>query len=153
MSGALSGLRVIEAGEGKALAYAGKLLRGLGAEVIKVEPPGGDALRAYGPFPGDDPNPEHSGIFMYMNGGKRGARLDLEGPQGREALASLLEDADALLHSFRPEEAQRLGLTPDDLLASSRHRGCSHPPARPRRVNRHSGLRGSRTDVRPRLRR
>ena len=118
MSGALSGLRVIEAGEGKALAYAGKLLRGLGAEVIKVEPPGGDALRAYGPFPGDDPNPEHSGIFMYMNGGKRGARLDLEGPQGREALASLLEDADALLHSFRPEEAQRLGLTPDDLLAS-----------------------------------
>ena len=119
MAAALSGLRVIEAGEGKALAYAGKLLRGLGAEVIKVEPPGGSALRDYGPFPGDDPHPEHSGIFIYLNGGKRGARLDLEGPQGREALASLLQDADVLLHSFQREEARRLSLMPDDLLATN----------------------------------
>ena len=116
MAGALAGLRVVEAGEGKALAYGGKLLRGLGAEVIKVEPPGGDALRAYGPFPGNEPNPEHSGLFIFMNGGKRGTRLDLETAEAREGLTALLEDADVLLHSFQPAKAKRLGLEPDGLL-------------------------------------
>ena len=78
MAGALDGIRVVEVGEGKALAYAGKLLRNLGSEVIKVESPGGDALRGYGPFPDDEPNPEHSGLFIFMNGGKRGTRIDLK---------------------------------------------------------------------------
>ena len=91
MAGALDGIRVVEVGEGKALAYGGKLLRDLGAEVIKVEPQGGDALRTYGPFPGDEPNPEHSGLFIFMNGGKRGTSLDLETGDGREGLTSLLE--------------------------------------------------------------
>ena len=116
MAGALDGIRVVEVGEGKALAYAGKLLRDLGSEVIKVEPPGGDALRGYGPFPDDEPNPEHSGLFIFMNGGKRGTRIDLKTGDGRERLASLLEGADVLLHSFRPAEAKRLGLEPDGLL-------------------------------------
>ena len=116
MSGALAAVRIVEVGEGKALAYAGKLLHDLGAEVIKVEPPGGDALRAYGPFPGDEPNPERSGLFIFMNGGKRGTRLDLETGDAREGLTSLLDGADVLLHSFQPSEAKRLGLAPDGLL-------------------------------------
>ena len=116
MSGALAGIRVVEVGEGKALAYGGKLLRGLGAEVIKVEPPGGDALRSYGPFQKNEPNPEHSGLFIFMNGGKRGARLDLETAEAREGLTSLLNGADVLLHSFQPARAAELGLEPDSLL-------------------------------------
>ena len=116
MPGALDGIRVVELGEGKALAYAGKLLRDLGSEVIKVEPPGGDALRAYGPFPSDEPNPTHSGMFIFLNGGKRGTHLDLETAEGREGLVSLVEGADVLLHSFPPAVATRLGLEREALL-------------------------------------
>ena len=116
MAGALSDIRVVEVGEGKAVAYAGKVLRDLGAEVIKVEPPDGDALRAYGPFPADEPNAEHSGLFIFMNGGKRGTRLDIDTANGRDALGSLLEGADVLLHPFQPAEAARLGLDADGLL-------------------------------------
>ena len=57
MTGAVAGLRVVEAGGGKAIAYAGRLLRGLGATVIKIEPPEGDALRRHGPFPGRPAGP------------------------------------------------------------------------------------------------
>ena len=117
MAGPLEGIRVLEIGEGKPLSYAGKLLRDLGAEVIKVEPPGGDRLRQYGPFPDDQPNPEHSGLFIYFNGGKRGARIDIDRPAGRAALDSLLEGADLFLHSFGPLEAERVGLAPEPLLA------------------------------------
>jgi len=56
MSGPLSGLRILQIGEGEAVAYAGKLLRDLGAECIQIEPPGGDPLRGYGPFPADLPD-------------------------------------------------------------------------------------------------
>ena len=119
MSGALDGLRIVEVGEGKALAYAGKLLCDLGADVIKIEPPGGDALRAYGPFPGDQPHPERSGLFIFLNGSKRGSRLDIATAEGRAGIEALLGDADVLLHSFRPDEAARLGLSPEPL--SGRH--------------------------------
>ena len=114
--GAIDGIRVVEVGEGKALAYAGKLFHGLGAEVIKVERPGGDAMRAYGPFPSDKPDPAHSGMFIFLNGGKRGSRLDVETANGREELVSLLDGADVLLHSFQPAAAKRLGLEPEGLL-------------------------------------
>ncbi len=116
MAGALDGIRVVEVGQGKAVSYAGKLLRDLGAEVIKIEPPGGDALREYGPFPSDEPDPERSGMFIFLNGGKGGLHLDLETADGRAGLVSLLDGADVLLHSFQPAEAQRLGLEPDALL-------------------------------------
>ena len=114
---AFGGLRVLELGSGKALAYAGKLLRDLGAEVIKVEPPEGDQLRLHGPFPNDEPDPERSGLFIYFNGGKRGARLDLMQPADRADFEALLAGADALIHSLRPSEAEVLGLSRDRLLA------------------------------------
>ncbi len=118
MTGAVAGLRVVEAGGGKAIAYAARLLRGLGATVTKIEPPEGDALRRHGPFPGDQADPEHSGQFIYLNGGKDGARLDLTSEGGRAALEALLDDADVLLHSFRPQQARALGLDDERLRAA-----------------------------------
>ncbi len=107
--GALAGIHVLEIGEGVALAYAGKLLRDLGAEVIKVEPASGDSLRDYGPFPDDSRDPEQSGLFIYNNSGKRGARLDIASNEGRKMVERLLPETDVLLHSFRPKEAEVLG--------------------------------------------
>ena len=65
MPGALGHLRVLEIGDGVAAAYATKLLADLGADVIKIEPPGrGDVTRMRGPFPGGAPHPEKSGLFL-----------------------------------------------------------------------------------------
>lgn len=116
MTGAIDGLRVVEVGEGKAVAYAGKLLRDLGAELIKVESPGGDTLRLHGPFPRDEPDPEQSGQFIYLNGGKSGTCLDLTNEDDRAALEILLTDADVLIHSLRPSEALVSGLDQGRLI-------------------------------------
>ena len=118
MANALHGIRVLEVGDTKAVGYAGKLLRDLGAEVVKVERTGGDALREYGPFPHDVPDLEHSGMFIYLNGGKRGIRVDLATTDGRAAFDALLADADVLLHSFQPARVRELGLEHEALLAS-----------------------------------
>ena len=115
MSAALEGICVLELGGGKALAYSGKLLRDLGAEVIKVEPREGDPLRDHGPFPGDTPDPEQSGLFIYFNAGKRGLRLDPASRNDRPRLDAPVDEADVLLHSLPPTEARRLGLTDSDL--------------------------------------
>ena len=72
----LAGLRVVEFAEQISAPFCGKLLAGLGADVIKVEPVGGDGLRDYGPFPGDLPHAERGGLFHYLNGGKRSVTLD-----------------------------------------------------------------------------
>ena len=113
MSGPLSGLRILQIGEGKAVAYAGKLLRDLGAECIQIEPPGGDPLRGYGPFPADLPDAKHSGLFVWLSGGKRGVELDLRTPEDRTRFEALLDEADILLHSYQPIEAHALGLDAD----------------------------------------
>jgi crotonobetainyl-CoA:carnitine CoA-transferase CaiB-like acyl-CoA transferase len=73
VAGALDGIRVVECAEGVAGPYCGRLLAGLGADVLKIEPPGGDWTRREGPFPGDVPHPEKSGLFLHLNTGKRSA--------------------------------------------------------------------------------
>ncbi len=83
VAGPLAAIRVIEYGQGVAAAFAAKYLADLGAEVIKIEPPGGDVTRRRGPFFGDLADPEHSGIFLYLNANKKGAVLDLEGTADR----------------------------------------------------------------------
>jgi crotonobetainyl-CoA:carnitine CoA-transferase CaiB-like acyl-CoA transferase len=108
---ALSGLRVVEAGSGVSAAYAAKLLCDLGAEVLKVEPPGGDETRRRGPFPrGLEGNPEASGLFIYLNWGKRLVSLDLATDTGRAALFEQLAGADLFMHNFSVAEIERLGL-------------------------------------------
>jgi len=115
-SRSLSTLRVLEVGESVAGAYAAKLLGDLGAQVIKVEPHGGDRARRVGPFPpGHDGDPERSGLFLGLNTNKSSIELEQHSPQlGTE----LLEACDIVLHSLPPAQAEEVGLDPDSLLAS-----------------------------------
>jgi crotonobetainyl-CoA:carnitine CoA-transferase CaiB-like acyl-CoA transferase len=118
---ALQGLRVVECGQLVSAAYAAKLLADLGAEVIKVEPPGnGDAARQRGPFPGGVAHPEKSGAFLYLNTNKRGVTLDLVQPRGRELLRKLAAEADVLIHNFSPLQMDAAGVDYDGLAAANR---------------------------------
>ncbi len=107
---ALEGIRVIECGGDVAAAYAGKLMADLGAEVTKVEEPGGDPARRLGPFPGGQPHPEKSGLYLYLNCNKQGITLNLRDPRGRPLLLQLAAEADVLVHDYPPKEAAALGL-------------------------------------------
>jgi crotonobetainyl-CoA:carnitine CoA-transferase CaiB-like acyl-CoA transferase len=102
MSGALAGLRILELGDFAAAPICARILADLGAEVIKVEPPHGDSARLYGPFAGDVPDPERSGLFLYLNHNKRGITLDCGSPGGRASLDLLLADTDILLIGSGP---------------------------------------------------
>lgn len=106
----LVGLRVVECGQGVSAAYAAKLMADVGADVIKVEPPEGDLTRRRGPFPGDHPDPDKSGLFIYLNTNKRGVTADLHTGAGRAVLAELLADADVLVHNVPPAERSAAGL-------------------------------------------
>ena len=124
---AFGGLRVVEIGGMVAAPFCGKLLAALGADVIKIEPPRvGDPSRRRGPFPGDVPHPERSGLFLYLNTGKRGITLNLDDPQGINVFAGLLGRVDVALHDLPPDRASRLGLSPEtvaknypDLIAAA----------------------------------
>ena len=70
----LVGVRVLEVGDTVAVAYAGRHLSDLGADVVKVEGPAGDPLRLLGPFVASIPNRDMSGGFAYFNAGKRSGR-------------------------------------------------------------------------------
>ena len=85
---ALEGIRVAEYASSISGQYCTKLLADLGAEVIKIEPPGGDELRDYGPFVNDVPSKEGSGFFLYLNTDKLGITLDLTKLKGRRFLIS-----------------------------------------------------------------
>lgn len=96
----------------------GKLLADLGADVVKVEPPGGDPGRRRGPFadPGH-PHPEQNLRWWHQNRGKRSLVLDLDVAEGRERLLELVEGADVLVESFGPGWLEDRQLGPDALLA------------------------------------
>jgi crotonobetainyl-CoA:carnitine CoA-transferase CaiB-like acyl-CoA transferase len=94
--GMLTGLRVIEVADERA-EYAGLLLAGLGAEVVKIEPPEGNATRRIGPFLEDRPGLERSLFFWNYNRSKKSVVLDLQEPRGCEHLLRLLRGADVLL--------------------------------------------------------
>jgi crotonobetainyl-CoA:carnitine CoA-transferase CaiB-like acyl-CoA transferase len=91
--------------------YCTKLLADYGADVIKVERPGGgDPSRRMGPFFRDDPHPEKSGLFLYLNTNKRGITLDLKSEAGKRSIRELAADADVLVESFSPRVMPGLGL-------------------------------------------
>ncbi|MFI1213013.1 CaiB/BaiF CoA transferase family protein [Streptomyces sp. NPDC020802] len=98
--GPLAGLRVLEVGHILAGPYATMLLADLGADVIKLEPPGGDLSRQVS-----------DAYFASLNRGKRSVRLDLATPVGQERLHGLVRDADALLVNLKPSAIHRFGLT------------------------------------------
>ena len=87
---------------------AGKLLWGMGFPVLKVEPPGGDPLKALAPE-----------AYRFLNGEKEVLRLDLKRPEGREALLDLARKSAVLLDSNRPGVMERLGLGPEVLLGAN----------------------------------
>jgi crotonobetainyl-CoA:carnitine CoA-transferase CaiB-like acyl-CoA transferase len=117
-SGALSHLRVVEVGTGFAAAYTAKLFADLGADVVKVELPGGDVTRQLGPFPGNRPNGDTSGLYLYLNTNKRGVVLDLAEPGSRRKLDTLIDRADILVHDFEPSRVVALGLDAERVLAN-----------------------------------
>jgi CoA:oxalate CoA-transferase len=109
--GALDGLKVLELSEFISGPYCGKLMADLGAEVIKIERPDtGDTARRRGPFPGDIPHPEKSGLFLFLNTNKLGITLNIESERGREIFRRLVSGADVLIESNTPKEMARLGI-------------------------------------------
>ena len=116
----LAGLRVLEVGAMLSAPYCGKLLADAGARVVKLEPPAvGDAARRYGPWPGDVPHTEGSGLFLYLNAGKEGTTANLETPTGRGILRRLAAASDAVVHNVPPADMERLGLDYDALAAGN----------------------------------
>ncbi|MCC7273606.1 MAG: CoA transferase [Alphaproteobacteria bacterium] len=91
------GLRVVELGDMISGPYCGRLFARLGAEVVKVEPPDGDSSRRVGPFPEGVPDPERSGLFVFLNEGKASVTLDIATAEGIAGLHRLLADADVLV--------------------------------------------------------
>ncbi len=116
----LAGLRVVELGIWVAAPAVGALLADWGADVVKIEPPGGDPMRwVFGSIGvgTDVPNP----AFVLDNRGKRSVVLDLRDDAERDRLERLVAEADVFLTNLRPDALERLGLDPEAALA--RHPG------------------------------
>src|SRR5215831_1732071 len=105
----LHGLRVLDLTDARAH-LAGRILADLGADVVKVEPPGGDALRRQGPWLGGVEDRERSLAWLALDASKRGIALDLESEAGRETLRRLASNADVLLESDEPGAMAARGL-------------------------------------------
>ena len=115
MTGALSDLRVLEIAD-ESGEYAGRLLAGLGADVVKIEPPGGASTRRIGPFLGDEPHPDRSLHFWHYNVGKRAATIDLDGADGPRMLRRLARRFDVVIAAGTAAELAARGLADGDGL-------------------------------------
>jgi crotonobetainyl-CoA:carnitine CoA-transferase CaiB-like acyl-CoA transferase len=112
----LSGVRVLEVAD-ELGEYCGKLLAGLGADVIKVEPPGGEITRTYGPFYENVPGPDRSLYFWHYNLGKLGVTIDLDDPAGQEEFRRLATSCDVVIDTRRLGWAEQRGIGYDALHA------------------------------------
>lgn len=106
-------MRVLDLTHHVAGPYCTKLLADFGAGVIKVERPDGDPARRLPPFPDDEPHPERSLLFAYLNTSKKSITLDLKTPTGRSLFEKLLIDSDILVENFAPRVMPSLGLDYD----------------------------------------
>ena len=114
--GALSNLKVVEYSQFTSGPYCAKLLADLGAEVIKIEPPGlGDKARNWGPFPQDIPHLEKSGLFLWLNNNKLGVTLNLNSTAGVKIFQELIRQVDILVEANPHKEMERLGLDYENL--------------------------------------
>jgi crotonobetainyl-CoA:carnitine CoA-transferase CaiB-like acyl-CoA transferase len=116
MKSALDGITVLEIAEGISGPYCGKLMAGLGANVTKVEPPDGDAARRVGPFRNDIPNVEASGLFLYLNTGKKSVTLDLSDANDAAIAIKMAADVDIVVENYPPGELESRGLGYADLV-------------------------------------
>ena len=97
--------------------FCGKLLADYGADVVRVEPPGGDPSRARAPFADDEEGPDRSLYFLFYNTNKRSITLDLESGQGRDLFRRLVAQADVVVESYPVGHMDALGLGYDALKA------------------------------------
>jgi len=114
MEYALEGLKVIDVSQGVPGPFCAMQLGDLGAQVIKIEPPGGDWIRQIGPFMKDE-----SALYLQLNRNKRGMVVDLKTEQGKEILRQLLKGADILVEGYRPGVMERLGFGYDAVSKSN----------------------------------
>ena len=112
---ALTGVRVVEYTEMASASFCARLLGDAGADVVKVETPEGDRYRRHGPFPDDQPDPDWSGMFLYLNANKRGVGLDLQSPPQKAAFDDLVAKADILVVGGQSAEIARQGLRRETL--------------------------------------
>ena len=117
---ALDGIRIVDLSTGVAGAYCTKLLADYGAEVIKVEPPGGDPVRHMPPFAGDVPHPERSLAFLHLNTNKRSVTLNPYTSDGIKLLLGLSERSQVVIEDWDPGVASELGLGYAQLSAGRR---------------------------------
>ena len=101
--------RVLDLADEKGL-LCGKILGDLGADVIKVEKPGGDPARNIGPYYHDEVDPEKSLFWFALNTSKRGITLDIEKEEGQKIFKELVKNADFVIESFSPGYLDGLGL-------------------------------------------
>jgi len=106
VAGPLEGVRVVDASSMLMAPYATQILGDMGADVIKVEAPGGDPVRGIGPMR----HPGMGAMFLNLNRSKRSIVLDLKQAQAREAALDLLRTADVFVYNVRPQAMARLGL-------------------------------------------
>ena len=111
MPGALDGITVVDLSHVLAGPFCTMILADLGAEVIKVEPPGGDDARRFGPFlsAADQPQNRESAYFISVNRNKKSVCLDLKPEAGKRVLEDLLQRADVVVENYRPTTMTRLG--------------------------------------------
>jgi formyl-CoA transferase len=114
MTKPLAGVKVIELGQLIAGPFAGKFFADFGAEVIKIEPPGGDPLRKWRKL--------HHGTSLWwyvQNRNKKSVTADLRVPEGREIVRRIAKDADVVIENFRPGTLEKWGLGYDSLAAGN----------------------------------
>lgn len=111
----LAGVRVVDVSSTLMAPYCTLVLAQWGAEVIKVEPPGGDVVRFIGDIRRNGMGP----VFLNVNRGKRSVALDLKADGAQDVLGRLVGEADVLVHNLRPAAAGRLGLAAEDALRTN----------------------------------
>jgi benzylsuccinate CoA-transferase BbsE subunit len=117
-SGALAGLKVLDLSNFRGQ-LCGRMLADMGADVIKVEPPGGDEARRLGPFVDGHPHRDRSLFFWFYNLNKRSLTLDLKHPRGADLLRQLARGADLIIESFAPGTMDAMGLGWETLHAAN----------------------------------
>jgi crotonobetainyl-CoA:carnitine CoA-transferase CaiB-like acyl-CoA transferase len=110
-TGPLDGIRILDLSSIVMGPYATQILGDLGADVIKLEAPAGDNMRAVGPMR----NAGMGAIYLHLNRNKRSIVLDLKTAEGRQACLDLAKTVDVMLYNVRPQSMARLGLAYDDV--------------------------------------